>query len=102
MQSAKEKMAEYLKNININTLNIPVVNNVDAVLEQDGNDVKDALIRQVAGTVKWTQSVQSMITAGVTTFIEVGAGSVLTGLIKKIDRNVETINISTIDDLGKL
>ena len=102
MQSAKEKMAEYLKNININTLNIPVVNNVDAVLEQDGADVKDALIRQVAGTVKWTQSVQSMITAGVTTFIEVGAGSVLTGLIKKIDRNVETINISTVDDLGKL
>lgn len=102
MQSAKDKMAEYLKNININTLNIPVVNNVDAVLEQDGADVKDALIRQVAGTVKWTQSVQSMITAGVTTFIEVGAGSVLTGLIKKIDRNVETINISTVDDLGKL
>lgn len=102
MQSAKEKMAEYLKNININTLNVPIINNVDAAVEQNGNDVKDALIRQVAGTVKWTQSVQNMITAGVTTFIEVGAGSVLTGLIKKIDRNVETINISSVDDLGKL
>lgn len=102
MQPAKDKMAEYLKDININTLNIPVVNNVDAAVEQNGSDVKDALIRQVAGTVKWTQSVQNMIAAGVTTFIEVGAGSVLTGLIKKIDRNVETINISSVDDLGKI
>lgn len=102
MQPAKDKMAEYLKDININTLSIPVVNNVDAAVEQNGSDVKDALIRQVAGTVKWTQSVQNMIAAGVTTFIEVGAGSVLTGLIKKIDRNVETINISSVDDLGKI
>ncbi len=43
-----------------------------------------------------------MIAAGVTSFIEVGAGSVLTGLIKKINKTVETINISTVDDLGKL
>ena len=62
----------------------------------------NALISQVAGTVKWTQSVEYMISQGVTKFIEVGAGSVLTGLIKKIDRNVETINISSVDDLGKL
>ena len=102
MEPAKQAMAEYFKNVTINTLNIPVVNNIDAALEQDGADVMDALIRQVAGTVKWTQSVQSMVTASVTTFIEVGAGSVLTGLIKKIDRNVETINISSVDDLGKL
>lgn len=102
MEPAKQAMAEYFKNVTINTLNIPVVNNIDAALEQDGADVMDALIRQVAGTVKWNQSVQSMVTAGVTTFIEVGAGSVLTGLIKKIDRNVETINISSVDDLGKL
>lgn len=102
MQKAKEDMAEYLNNITINDLNIPIINNIDAKVEKAGSDVKDALIRQVAGTVKWTQSVENMISSGVTTFIEVGAGSVLTGLIKKINKTVETINISTVDDLGKL
>lgn len=102
MQPAKDAMAEYLNNITINDLNIPIMNNVDAAVEKTGADVKNALIRQVAGTVKWTQSVENMIAAGVTTFIEVGAGSVLTGLIKKINKAVETINISTVDDLGKL
>ena len=102
MQPAKDAMAEYLNNITINDLNIPIMNNVDAAVEKTGADVKNALIRQVAGTVKWTQSVENMIVAGVTTFIEVGAGSVLTGLIKKINKTVETINISTVDDLGKL
>ena len=102
MQPAKEAMAEYLNNITINDLNIPIINNIDAAVEKSGADVKNALIRQVAGTVKWTQSVENMIAAGVTSFIEVGAGSVLTGLIKKINKTVETINISTVDDLGKL
>ena len=102
MQPAKDAMAEYLNNITINDLNIPIMNNVDAAVEKTVADVKNALIRQVAGTVKWTQSVENMIAAGVTTFIEVGAGSVLTGLIKKINKTVETINISTVDDLGKL
>ncbi len=100
MQPAKEAMAEYLNNITINDLNIPIINNIDAAVEKSGADVKNALIRQVAGTVKWTQSVENMIAAGVTSFIEVG--SVLTGLIKKINKTVETINISTVDDLGKL
>ena len=102
MKPAKDAMAEYLKNTTINTLHTKVVNNIDAAEELNGEDVKNALISQVAGTVKWTQSVEYMISQGVTKFIEVGAGSVLTGLIKKIDRNVETINISSVDDLGKL
>lgn len=102
MKPAKDAMAEYLDRIEVNDLNIPVMNNIDAAVEKSGADVKDALVRQVAGTVKWTGSVENMISAGVTTFIEVGAGSVLTGLIKKINKTVETINISTVDDLGKL
>ena len=83
-------------------MEILVPNSVDAAVEKTGAELKNALIRQVAGTAKWTQSVENMIAAGVTTFIEVGAGSVLTGLIKKINKTVETINISTVEDLGKL
>ncbi len=102
MQPAKNAMAEYLNNVTINDLNIPVINNIDAEEEKAGEMVKDTLIRQVAGTVQWTKSIEKMVSCGVTTFIEVGAGSVLTGLIKKINKTVETINISTVDDLGKL
>lgn len=102
MQPAKNAMAEYLNNVTINDLNIPVINNIDAEEEKAGDMVKDTLIRQVAGTVQWTKSIEKMVSCGVTTFIEVGAGSVLTGLIKKINKTVETINISTVDDLGKL
>lgn len=102
MQPAKNAMEEYLNKLTINDLNTPIMNNIDAAVEKTSSDVKNALIRQVAGTVKWTQSIENMIAAGVTTFIEVGAGTVLTGLIKKINKTVETINISTVDDLGKL
>ncbi len=102
MQPAGKAMEDYLKNVTINKLSTPVVNNIDAVEEVESSDILNALIRQVSGTVKWTKSVEYMISKGVTTFIEVGAGTVLTGLIKKIDKTVETINISSVDDLGKL
>lgn len=102
MKKAGLDMTEYLKNITINKLNIPVVNNIDATMETEPSDVLNALIRQVSGTVKWTQSIEYMVNAGVTKFIEVGAGSVLTGLIKKINKTVETVSVSSVDDLGKI
>lgn len=102
MKPAKEAMAEYLNKLTINDLKTPVINNIDAKEETNSSDVKDALIRQVSGTVQWTLSVQKMIESGVNKFIEVGAGSVLTGLIKKINKEVETVNISTVSDLEKI
>lgn len=102
MRPAKEKMAEYLENAAFFDLKTPVFNNIDAEKETSAAEVKDALIRQVAGAVRWTDAVKNMIAAGVNTFIEAGSGSVLTGLIKKIDRNVACINISSVDDLSKL
>lgn len=102
MKPAGEKMAEYLKNVNINTLKTPVVNNIEAQEETEPDEIRDALVRQISGAVKWSQSVRYMIDKGVDTFIEVGEGAVLTGLIKKIDRNVKCINISTLKDIEKL
>ncbi|MGA1847497.1 ACP S-malonyltransferase [Deferribacter abyssi] len=102
MKPAEEKMALYLKNIKISDLNRPIFNNVYAQKELFAEEVRDSLIKQVSSPVKWTQLITNMIEDGFTTFIEVGAGNVLTGLIKKINRQVKTINISKVDDLNKL
>lgn len=102
MEPAKKAMADYLQDISVGDLKIPVYNNVDAVCEKTSAMVKDALIRQVAGAVRWSDCVKNMINAGVDKFIEVGSGSVLTGLVKKIDKNVECVNVSNVADLDKI
>lgn len=102
MKPAKEAMEKYLENISIKDLSIPVINNIDAVVEKNSSEVRDALIRQVSGTVQWTKIIRKMSELGVTRIIEVGAGSVLTGLIKKIDKDIEVFNISSVSDLEKI
>lgn len=100
MKPARDRMAEYLKNnIVIKDLNVPVFNNVDAKEETSAADVYDALCRQVDGAVLWTSLIKNMVDSGVDRFIEVGAGQVLAGLIKKIDKNVTVENISKFTDL---
>lgn len=100
MKPAREKMADYLKNnIVIKDLSTPVFNNVDAKEETSAADVYDALCRQVDGAVLWTTLIKNMVNSGVDRFIEVGAGQVLAGLIKKIDKNVTVENVSKVADL---
>lgn len=102
MKPAREDMAEYLKNeTTIKELTTPVFNNVDAKIENSADDVYDALCRQVDGAVMWTELIKNMIDAGVDRFIEVGAGKVLSGLIKKIDKTVTIENIGSVADLEK-
>lgn len=102
MKPAEEKMAAYLETIAVNDLTTTVYNNVDAAAETDSATVKNALIRQVSSTVRWTEAISKMIEDGVDTFIEVGAGKVLSGLIKKIDKSVKIMNISELADLDNL
>lgn len=102
MMPAQLKMEEYLKSITITDLKTPICNNVDAAQEETAAVVRDALVRQVSSPVRWTALVENLVNSGVSTFIEVGAGSVLTGLIKKIDRSVRSIHISSVEDLAKL
>jgi len=102
MKPAEKKMAEYLKKVKINDLKVPVYNNVYAKKETESSEVRDALIKQVSSPVKWTQLIGNMIEGGFTTFVEVGAGNVLTGLIKKINRQVKAVNISKVEDMEKL
>lgn len=102
MKPAEQKMSDYLDNILINDLSVPVYCNVKAEIEISAADVKANLISQISNTVRWTDLIEKMINDGFDTFIEVGAGTVLSGLIKKINRNVKCINISKLDDISKL
>jgi [acyl-carrier-protein] S-malonyltransferase len=79
-----------------------VINNVDVDYETAPAAIKSSLIRQMTGAVRWSQFVKKLTDDGIERFIEFGPGNVLTGLIKKIDKFVECINISSLTDLEKI
>ena len=74
-------------------LSVPLVTNVDADTETKGSEAKSALVRQVSMPVRWEESVRLLIDEGVNTFVEVGPGRVLTGLLRQIERSVAALNI---------
>jgi [acyl-carrier-protein] S-malonyltransferase len=74
---------------------------VDAKVVSAADDARDALIRQVTGAVQWVRSIQTLIESGVKTFIEVGPGKVLTGLLRQIDRSKTGMNVDNEDSLEK-
>ena len=80
---------------------VPVVCNVDAALIIDGDRSRDALMRQVTGAVKWEQSMRMLIAQGVQTFVEVGPGKVLCGLMRQIDRSKTALNVGDEASLQK-
>ncbi len=93
MKTAQEQLTPWLTDTNFNDLSIPMINNVDAVLVKTGAIAREGLIRQVSSSVRWTESVEKMITAGIDTFVEVGPGKVLCGLVKSINREVKFLNV---------
>src|SRR5580700_8286223 len=93
MMPAQEKLEKDLRKINIGPLRVPLVTNVDADTETSGEEARDALIRQVTMAVRWEESVREMIESGVTVFVEVGPGKVLSGLLRQIDRSVRVFNV---------
>ena len=90
MESAREELAEAIENTTFSKPNCPIYQNVTASAITDENDIKANLISQLTAPVRWTQSVQQMISDGAAHFTEVGPGKVLQGLVKKIYRDAET------------
>jgi [acyl-carrier-protein] S-malonyltransferase len=84
MRPAAEKLAEYLKNVTINTPQIPVIHNADVKSYNDGAQIKDALVRQLYSPVRWVETVQAIAAQGITNSAECGPGKVLAGLTKRI------------------
>ena len=93
MKPAEERLAPELEALSTSNPRIPVVANVDAEPKRDARAAIDALIRQVSSPVRWEQVVKRLVAEGATTFIELGPGTVLAGLIKKIDRSVQVMSI---------
>ena len=102
MKTSTEIMKKEINNTKFNTPSPKIISNVNA-LEQDNIDtIKNLLIEQIESTVKWRESVQYMIKNGVKKFIEIGPGKVLTGLVKRIDKNVESYSINNDEDIKKI
>ncbi|QGM81415.1 ACP S-malonyltransferase [Otariodibacter oris] len=99
MKPAADKLAETLQNIQFSRPLVPVINNVDVAIENEADAIRDALIRQLYSPVRWTEVVEKMAEAGVTTLYEIGPNKVLTGLAKRI---VADISAQAVNDVASL
>lgn len=91
MQPAQDALKPVLEAIPFSAAEVPVVVNVDARLVTDAPELRNSLVRQVTGAVRWTESMQLLIAEGVTHFVEVGPGKVLSGLLRQVDRSLKCI-----------
>ena len=99
MQPAQDRLAPELEALAFRDPEPPLVNNVDAALVRDGAACRAGLVRQVSGTVRWQESVERLAQEGVTTFVEVGPGTVLSGLVKKIAKGARVLNVDRPESL---
>jgi [acyl-carrier-protein] S-malonyltransferase len=93
MLPAQERLAADLEALSLDDLRIPLVSNVDAAEVREAADARDSLVRQVSSPVRWQESVQLLIREGIDTFVEVGPGKVLSGLMRQINREVRSLNV---------
>ena len=101
LADAGEKLGEVLSQVELHEPQIPYVANVTAQYVKNAAEVKELLTRQVSSSVRWQQSVEAMIGDGVDTFIEIGPGKTLAGFMRKISRDVKTLNVEKLEDIGK-
>lgn len=99
MMPAQDRLEKDLKGLEYGSFRFPIVHNADAAINADASSVCRALTDQVSGTVKWVRSVETLIAEGVTTFVEVGPGRVLSGLVKQINREVRCLNVDNAESL---
>jgi len=99
MQSAVDSISEIIATLSFHQAVVPVIANTTAQPLTTVDEVKAELLRQLCNSIQWQRSVEYMINEGVTTFIEIGPGKVLSGLIKRINRDVETLNIGDVQSI---
>jgi [acyl-carrier-protein] S-malonyltransferase len=99
MKPAEERLAPELRGLATAAPSVPIVANVDAEIKRDPASAIDALVRQVSSPVRWEAVVTRLASEGVTTYVEVGPGTVLTGLVRKIQRDAVTATFGSPDDL---
>ena len=99
MYPAQERLAEDLARIEFGDLRYPIIENVSADANTKGERVKTALTEQVSSPVCWAQSIETLLAKGVETFTEVGAGKILSGLVRQINRDVRCLNVENAESL---
>jgi [acyl-carrier-protein] S-malonyltransferase len=101
MQPAQERLAQDLRQVPFNASRIPVIANIDAQPKNSAKESRDALIRQVTGAVQWVRSINALSAQVIETFVEVGPGKVLCGLMRQIDRSKTCLNVEDEASLQK-
>lgn len=102
MQPAEDGMSKIIATLDFQYPTVPIIANTTAKPLTTAKEVKAELIRQLCNSVQWQRSVEYMVNDGVTTFIEIGPGKVLSGLIKRINKNVNTLNIGDVEAIKSL
>jgi len=102
MQPAAERLAKVLAQIAVADPQVPVISNVEALPNSSGARVRELLVAQVCAPVRWDESVQKMAEVGVTRYVEIGPGKVLSGLVKRIVKEAEVVNFETSANLDVL
>jgi [acyl-carrier-protein] S-malonyltransferase len=102
MQPAQKRLAAELDATEFRDLAVPVVNNWRARVIRTGGEAREGLYQQVPNPVRWSESIQRMAADGVTRFIEVGAGGVLTGLLRNINPELQGSKFGAPEDLEKI
>lgn len=100
MQSAQDKLSTELAEVEIATPTVPVLCNFEAKAVSDAAEIRRTLEAQVTGSVRWAESMAAFIADGETTFLELGPGGVLAGLMKRIDRSATVISVENVDSLN--
>jgi [acyl-carrier-protein] S-malonyltransferase len=99
MRPAQDRLEKDLRQTSFAPLGIPLVTNVDAAVITSGDEAREALVRQVTLPVRWEESMRELMEQGATTFVEVGAGRVLSGLLRQIERSVHCVNVEDVKSL---
>jgi [acyl-carrier-protein] S-malonyltransferase len=102
MRPAEERLAPELRALAVHDPRVPIVANVDAEPKRDGRSAIEALVAQVSAPVRWEAIVRRLASEAVTTYVEVGPGTVLTGLVKKIHRDAAVLSFGRPDDLAEI
>lgn len=102
MEPAAERMREALDEVEVNNITIPLIANVSAAEVTKAAEIKDLLVKQVTGTVRWRESVATMHEKGVTETVELGAGRVLSGLVRRIEKDMTVMNACTPEEIEVL
>jgi [acyl-carrier-protein] S-malonyltransferase len=102
MKPAEERLAPELRALRVETPRVPIVANVDAEPKRDATSAIEALVRQVSSPVRWEAVVRRLASEGVTTYVEVGPGTVLSGMVRRIQPEATVVNFGGPDDLASV